>query len=327
MNSKQIRFIGRHIKKNNLNYFSYSGCGFEFLVKPTSKSFSIKLCLISELKECDFQFIKVFVNGDLLTTEKLISGINEVILNIVNKNEVLIKIIKINETYYSSLYLKNIVLSNCEFVNMSKSRKPIIGFFGDSITTGFGNIDFYGEEFKMEGQDFTKTYAFLVCISLNMNYSVVARGGISAALPIYNDKLLGDIYDTVNMFEKCEPDKNLDYAVINLGANDNSAYLQLKDIESKSKALTVFKEKYFELIERIIKDNPNVKIVLMYHMLPLERGVIDAIKSAYQKASISFKNKIKLLECIENSNGACGHPYLTAHEHASKLLIETIKSL
>ncbi len=327
MNTKQIRFIGRHIKKNNLNYFSYSGCGFEFVIKPTFKNFSIKLCLISELRECNFQFIKVFVNGDLFTTEKLFAGLNEINLNIISKKEALITIIKINETYYSSLYLKNILLSNCEFVNLSRSKKTIIGFFGDSITTGFGNIDFQGEEFKMEGQDFTKTYAFLACFSLQMSYSIVARGGISVALPIYNDKLIGDIYDTVDMYEKCKPDTNLDYVVINIGANDNGAYLQQKDIESKSKSLALFKGKYFELIEKIIEDNPNAKIILMYQMLPLERGVIDAIKGVYQKASMTFKNKIKLLECIENCDGACCHPYLTGHEQASKLLVEAIKSL
>ena len=62
-------------------------------------------------------------------------------------------------------------------------------------------------------------------------------------------------------------------------------------------------------------------------MLPLERGIIDAIKGVYQKASMTFKNKIKLLECIENCDGACCHPYLTGHEQASKLLVEAIKSL
>ena len=235
--------------------------------------------------------------------------------------------VKCNEAYLSSIYLKKLDVNDGVIACPVYYNRKLIGFYGDSLTCGYGLLAHNDEGFKMSTEDFTKTYAFLACISLNMNYSVVARGGISAALPIYNDKLFGDIYGTVNMFEKCESDKNLDYAVINLGANDNSAYLQLKDIESKSKALTVFKEKYFELIERIIIDNPNVKIVLMYHMLPLERGVIDAIKSAYQKASISFKNKIKLLECFENSDGACGHPYLTAHEHASKLLIETIKNL
>lgn len=325
MNFRKIKFIGRHIKKEDGEYFSYSGCGFEFCALPKKENWSFVLSLVCELREYECQYIAIYLNKKLFSIEKIVEGENKVSINLTNKKVSNIRVIKLNETYLSSITLKSIEFCGAELGSLEKINKKKIGFYGDSVTCGFGNLDFHGLEFKMETEDFRKTYAYLTADALDMDYSVVARGGISISIPIYNDKLIGDIYDTVDMFEKCDPELDLDYAVINLGANDNSGYLQLKDIESKTKALALFKSRYFDLIERIIFNNPNVIVILMYHMLPLESGIIDAIKSTYQKARSNFQNKFILLECTENTDGGCCHPYFTGHEEASKLLIKVIK--
>ncbi len=328
MELNRIRFIGRHILKNGKEYFSYSGCGFEFTVYTNYLKSSVTLVLDSELREYENQYIGIFINNEFASREKLKNGRSEIkvlLSDSIGKNT--IRIIKLNETYFSSIYLNDIVLSNAVFDEPDPSYKKTIGFFGDSITCGFGNLDYHGQEFKMETEDFRKTYAYLTAEALQMEYSVVARGGISVSIPIYNDKLIGDIYDTVDMYEKCVPDRDLDYAVINLGANDNSGYLQMIKDEDKPKALQIFKDKYLDLIDRIIKDNPSVKIVMCYHMLPLESVIIEAIKDVYKCASKSYKNRIELLECVPNSDGGCCHPYWTAHEDAAKLLIEVIQKL
>ena len=76
MDYSKIRFIGKHIKKNNHDYFSYSGCGFEFAVKPTYYNCSIELYLISETREHDHQYIAIYINNEFHSKEKLISGRN-----------------------------------------------------------------------------------------------------------------------------------------------------------------------------------------------------------------------------------------------------------
>ena len=89
----------------------------------------------------------------------------------------------------------------------------------------------------------------------------------------------------------------------------------------------MFKERYITLIQRIIKDNPGVKIIMCYCMLPLKEIMIQTLKDIYQIISSKYENKICLAEFVPNGDGACFHPYYTAHEEASKLLIKLIKEL
>ena len=323
-----IRFIGRHVKKNNLEYFSYSGSGFEFAVTPTYFDCSIELSLISETREHDFQYIAIFINDKFHSKEKLKSGQNvrKIFLSGASKLNI-IKVIKLNEAYLSSIYLENIILNKASFSEIKTSNKKIIGFFGDSITCGFGLTDYHGQEFKMETEDFTKTYAYLASNSLDMDYSVVARSGISIAIPIFVDKTFGEIYDSVDMIIKCQEDRKLDYAVINLGTNDNSAYYQLVKDKEKPRALELFKNRYIALVDKIIEDNPHVKIVMFYNMLSLLEEIENAILDVFAALNKKHKNDIRLLKGIPNSDGACSHPYRTAQKKNARLLVDIIKEI
>ena len=323
----KLRFFGRHIKKNNKEYFSYSGTGFEFLITPKSNDYGFSISLTSELITQECQFVAIYINDVFFSKEKLVSGLNVINVSLAKQsNHTHVKIIKLNEAYISSIYLNEVTLKNAEFENIEENNKPLIGFFGDSLTCGFGLLDFHGAGFKMETEDFTKSYPYLTATKLNMDYLAVARSGISISIPTYVDKLFDEIYDTVDMYEKCEPDRLLNYAVVNIGTNDNSGYRQIVKDENKQKELNLFKQRYISLIDRIIKDNPNVKIVMMYLMLPLEEDIINAIKDVFEKVQLSYSNEIKLLECVPNSDGGGCHPYWTAHEKTSELLIKMIKS-
>lgn len=323
MNNK-IHFIGRHIKKDNKEYFAYSGCGFEFTLKPSKDEFSFSLKLISELREHDAQYLNIYVNDELYSQDKLVEGSHTIKVSLKSSKTTFIRVIKINEVYLSSLYLEDIVLENAEFIDIKPSNKKHIGFFGDSVTCGYGLLDLHGNEFKMETEDFTKTYAYLACFALNLEYSVVARSGISMAITIWCDKLFEEIYDTVDMYEKCPVEHKLDYAVINLGANDNSGYGQSQDRDA---ALKTFKERYIHFVDRLIKDNPNVKLVICYKILPLVDEITNTIKEVYKEVISRYSNKIVLLEFITNQDGANFHPYLTAHKENANRLVDVIKKL
>ena len=328
MDLDKIRFIGRHTKKNGYDYFSYSGCGFEFVVTPNSLNCSVELNLISETREHDHQYIAIFINNIFHSKEKLVAGLNvkKIILTNAAKYN-LIKIIKLNESYLSSIYLKEIALEDAFFGKITPSNKKIIGFFGDSITCGFGLSELYGQEFKMETEDFTKTYAFLASFALNMDYSIVARSGISVAIPIFVNKTFNEIYETIDMFIKCRDNQKLDYAVINLGTNDNSAYFQVIKDDDKPHALIKFKNAYLKLVHKIVRDNPGVKIIMCYNMVKLEEVIIKSLKEIEKHINASYRIKCKLVEFIPNSDGACSHPYQTAHEINSKILIDAITNL
>ena len=325
MDSSKIRFIGRHIKKDNYDYFSYSGCGFEFSVLPEAYFYSVSLSVISELREHDSQYIAIFVNDVFHSKLKLLAGNNSYTFTLSEQKRTAIKVIKINETYISSIYLKDIVLNGAKFDEPQATNRKTIGFFGDSLTCGYGILEYRGLDFKTETEDFTKAYPYLTAKALNMDYTVIARSGISIALPIYVDKLFDEIYDTVDMYEKCETEKNLDYAVINLGTNDNTAYEQMR--EDKEKALFIFKQEYISLILKIIKDSPNVKLLMCFNFAYIGEDIINAIKDIYRLIKENTPNPIALVEFKPSCDGANGHPYYPAHEEASKKLVEVIKSL
>lgn len=319
-----IRLIGRHITKDGLDYFSYSGSGFEFDVEPySSKTSIITINLISELKECDDQYLSIFLNDLFYKRERLLIGKH--IIKLSTKKRTRIRIVKCNEAYLSSIYLKSIDVDEGTISCPVYYNRKLIGFYGDSLTCGYGLLAHNDEGFKMSTEDFTKTYAYLASFALKMDYSVVARSGISIALPYYLDKPFNDIYDTVDLENKCDVNYQVDYAVINLGANDTHAYNESKD---KVKALNTFYQEYIKLVESIIKTSPNVKFVLCHHMTnEYHPDFVNKLEGIASFIKEKYKLSVLVLKFIPNSDGASFHPYISAHKENSKLLIDALKSL
>ena len=322
-----IRFLGKHLNIDNKELFSFSGSGFEFNVIPHSKNYKITFYFLSEINEDEKQYVSIFINNKRYKKERLASGKQQITISINDLNKALIKVIKETETCVSNLYLEDIVLENASIDENIPHNRPLIGFFGDSLTCGYGLLDYHGTTYNTEYQEESIAYPHLCAEKLDMDYLIVARSGISVALKIYVDKLFKEIYDTVDMTRKCQYDRKLDYAVFNLGTNDNGAYSLLNDEKEKEESYRLFKKEYIELIEKVIKDNPGVKIVILYDMVILLEDTIKVIKEIYQYIKEHHDNQIELLRLNQNADGACGHPYYPAHEEAASMLAEVIKKM
>ena len=320
-----IRFIGRHTIKDGLEYFSYSGCGFEFDVEPKdNKSINININLISELRDYDEQYVSIFINDIFYKKEKLNSGEFTINLKTNKKEKTRFRIVKCNETYLSSIYLKSIEIDG-GIISKPSPKRRLIEFYGDSLTCGYGLLVQSIDEFYMKDEDFTKTYAYLASFALNMDYSVVARSGISLALKIYCDKLFDEIYDTVDMINKCDTNYKVDYAVINLGANDCNAYNADSKIERPFEK--VYQE-YIKLVDKIVIRNKDVKFVLCYGMVDLyPQEMIEKFYDVKDYIERTYHNKVSVLKFVPNNEGAASHPFHTAHKENAKLLVEAIKNL
>ena len=129
MDFSNIRFLGRHIFKDNKAYFSYSGSGFEFCVEPLANNLSISLTLESLTRDHDRQYIAIYVDNELLRKEKLLTGDNIVQLTIDNRNKSLIRIIKLNETMRAKA-MASVVLNDAICINdiriMEGEKGPFI---------------------------------------------------------------------------------------------------------------------------------------------------------------------------------------------------------
>ncbi len=326
MGKEKIRFLGRHIKKQGREYFAFSGTGFEFTLLPHGRACSFLLCLESEIREYESQFIAIYVNGAFHAKKKLAKGRNLIEVRLDNPpTPARVKFLKLNEVCLSSLYLEDLVLKDAELGELPPPRRRI-GFFGDSLTCGYGVLDYHGESFSMEGEDFSHAYAYLAAESLGMDPVVIARSGISLALKIYCDVPFPEIYDTVDMFEKCPIEDGLDCAVINLGTNDWGRFCQLQEKE-KEGALSFFKKEYISLLERIIGDNPNVKLVLCQGMVAIGDSLAKAIQEAGERIQERHGNPCRFLSFSPNSEGADNHPYKNAHEEAGRLLAKAIQEM
>ena len=258
--------------------------------------------------------------------EKLIEGENQFSFKINDKNNVTrVRVVKLNETYVSSLYLKNIELQNAKYADVRLEKKKLIEFYGDSLTCGYGNLGKNTEGFKTSTEDFTKTYAYLASFALKMDYSVIARSGISAALKIYCDKTFYEIYDTVDMYKKCDVNYHVDYAVINLGTNDMVAY---NELDNKAGAEDVFFAAYKSLVDKIVSHNKDVKFILCTRMATLpNEDIEEQIKNIVKYIRKTYLNPVKLVEFVPNDLGSSFHPNILAHKESAKKLVEAIKSL
>ena len=322
-----IRFLGKHLNIDGKELFSFSGSGFELNVIPHAKNNKVTFYFLSEINEDEKQYVSIFINNKRYKKERLTSGKQQITISINDLNKTLIKVIKETETCVSNLYLEDIVLQNASIDENTPLNKPLIGFFGDSLSCGYGLLDYHGTTYNTEYQEESIAYPHLCVEKLDMDYLIVARSGISVALKIYVNKLIEEIYDTVDMTRKCQYDRKLDYAVFNLGTNDNGAYSLLNDEKEKKKAIKTFKKEYIDFIEMVIKDNPGVKIVILYDMVCLLDETINVIKEVYQYIKEHHDNQIEILRLSQNADGACGHPYYPAHEEAASMLAEVIEKM
>ena len=326
MNKDQIRFIGRHIEKSNRPFFAFSGCGFEFEFTPSSFPCSCTLLLSSVTRGPDVQYIGIYVNGDLYKKEALVKGQNTIEISLQGPaNLYLIRVIKLNEVVMSEIYVVGVTLANGRFKTIEPSPKPLIGFFGDSITCGYGLNALGDQPFSVELEDFSKSYAYLASIALDMDYSVVAKSGIALGCNFVGNKMFNEIVDTVDTSHHYVEDRSLNYAVINLGTNDGWAMAQR--VIGIEEGIASFKKEYLRLIERIVKANPNVKLVLCYNMMPLDERMKQALSNIASYVKEHYENPCLLLEFEPNEEAIMGHPYYTAHEEYGKVLANAIRSL
>lgn len=181
-------------------------------------------------------------------------------------------------------------------------------------------------KFSLECDDFSLSYPYLLSTSLDLDYEVVAKSGISVALPIYWNQLFKDIYDTVDLYEKYFASNQLDFAVINLGSNDSIA-LNLIDDSEKEYAIKQFENEYLKLIDKIVRDNENLKIIMVYNFVPLNVHIIDSIKKVFDIARSKYSNVFKLIELSPNTDGVDFHPNPEAHRLAFKQIKQVIEDI
>ena len=324
MDLKNIRFIGRHRIEGSQVYLAFSGCGFEFVLKPINKTCIVSFEFLSLLNECGSQYVTVYIEDKIYKTYEFKQGLNRIEFKIdCSKPNLKIRVIKENEVYLSTLYLRETNIDGGKIVE-SKEAKKKVGFFGDSLTCGYGLTKRYEPEFSMETERFTKAFSYLVANKLDLDYIVVARSGIGLSSKLYSDVLFEEIVQTIDMRDYYPLEDDLDLAIINLGTNDHNYFLLLDD-KNRESFMDMFIKKYVDLIKTILEHNKGIKVLICYNLAKIDDEFASTFRKVTTIINKQYPKTCYLLKVESDNSGAGNHPYCLAHSKAATRIVNKIK--
>ena len=197
-----------------------------------------------------------------------------------------------------------------------------IEFYGDSLTSGYGNLTIAGTSGAGSWlyQDGTSTYAAFTAHKLNADYAVASTSGAG---------VLGGYSGYTNTYDKffyysCVPDKtpwsiadfDADLIVINFGTNDHSR-------EGANLNITNFVTKASEIVEYMHSQNSDAKILWVIGMAYIEQtsNVVTGIKNVANKYDyVDFEYM------SARASGGDSHPTIAEHKYHANNLCDVINN-
>ena len=274
-----------------------------------------------------------------------------------------IKLVRATEAALgNTLILMGVLSGDGNLVDVSKTDKPYIEVYGDSISSGYGNIasgnysnfnndtslysyfDADGNKLdssvgstksklnvsEYEFEDGTKTYAYLAAQNLGADINVFSKSGLGITVAGGEAKP-----ETVTMAKwydnslKNIVNKDADYVIINHITNDSKYYNSAAGLTKDELA-----DAYVKFIQKVRDDHANAKIIVIYGMMRITSSEEDYYKTGeeavLQAVATAKENKDKNVYALmlpKGYKGGAGHPDGEEHSTASELLTEFINGL
>jgi hypothetical protein len=127
----------------------------------------------------------------------------------------------------------------------------------------------------------------------------------------------------VNSNINYEDDFKPDLLIISLGCNDNS-YIQ-EDSKLRDTRINYFKRQYQALIDSQIKDNKDLKILMIYGTLK-EENAYYLYEETYEYLKPLYKN-LYIHKFNGDNSAISNHAYVTAHKRMKEELKQVIKEI
>lgn len=206
------------------------------------------------------------------------------------------------------------------FAPRPADRKRYIEFYGDSITSGYGNLAEQGSvqnPGSARWQDGTQTYAFLAADLLGADWSMISVSGIPFSKG-YTSYTMGSIMEKINWrrFDTAyDFARKPDLVVINLGTNDAQCGAVLEDVKSRATEMIRTLKGHYGEDQKILF----VTCMMNTNCRPQLLEVIQACGG--EEAGLYEMQSIE-----SNRFGGNGHPDMTAHVDVSEELVSFILS-
>ncbi|MDO4960589.1 MAG: GDSL-type esterase/lipase family protein [Eubacteriales bacterium] len=273
-----VKVIGRADYSGNMLVMagSGSGCEFSFYGDQLTLTFAGDTSAVSGNTKL-YPRIAIYVNGE--RTHDFMIDSPEKTVNVVNASTpavYTVKVLKLSEAQMSIAGIKNISVHSINNVVPTPDKNMLIEFVGDSLSCGYGVDDTAaGNVFYTSTEDVTKSYAYKTAELLGADYSIVAFSGYGV-LPGTSMLLDGDFIAPKSMLQYYERlsysrghigtnvyaeaidwdfSRQPDVIVVNLGTND------YEYIRTGADSIQDFKDYYREMLDRIMNNNPDSKIL------------------------------------------------------------------
>ena len=319
MDTSVIKPIGRFLIKDDHFYFFNGGSGFSF--KMDGNSFSVILASIPIQG-----YFYIVIDRDFNNKIKVNTSDGVFKYSFTERKIHYIDIIKANEANDNTFELVDLkvdgLLLKYDHVYDKKVR-----VFGDSTVAGFGILG-HNEQASIHSSDSVRDFVYSALYELNMESDILSASGWGLTFSSYtNPKNIG-IIDFINKVSvgstiDYEDDFKPDLLIISLGTNDNS-YIQ-EDPLLKESRTNFYKRQYQALIESQVKDNKDLKILMIYGSLK-EENAYYLSEETYEYLKPLYKY-LYIHKLNGDRSAISNHAYVTAHERMKDELKTVIKDI
>ncbi len=313
--SNCFRLIGRTKSTGSGLIFDHAASAIEFQGFMTG---DVVLNVTSNKES----YFTVYIDGERVDTRFGATGSKGLTIATFEGNFFhVIRIVRQNELAWSQSLLRSLKLTGYLF-EAPEERDLYIEFYGDSLTSAFGNIGDPSDPAPHDVpkyQDATQSYAFLTTEALNADCSILAMSGVGLATGHYEKHFLHYFsqfcHKRSNAQFEFEGARVPDIAVIRLGANDFSVGCTREQYISRAK----------ELVDYIRKGyGTDVPIIWMHGSRGGDfNNWLKELSDYYGGEAGGFY----LLELgwRDLGVGAGGHPSVASHEANAETLLGFIR--
>ena len=330
----RLTCFGRTYVKDDTLYLFWTNAGFAFRFNGTGATATVTA---DNQTPIYWGYLNVYVDGEFTPSQTICLDRATQTVTFAKDlpaGEHTIEVRKRNEAAYggsSTIGVKELVVAG-ELLDPPAAPTRRIEVVGDSITSGFGNLDPTGQHpmFTTELEEGTMTYAVLAAKQLGANASIVSRSGIGFCRGSETTDSIYTYYDkTASLPGNTGSDTAWDFAanpsdvvVINLGTNDNGAKIGGQPIPAAT--MTAEAVAFLRLVRA---KNPDATIIWTYGLMG--NGARPALEAAVKTLADEGDAKVFYLPLEDRVTttegvGTHGHPSLQTDINRSAVLANFI---
>ena len=237
-----------------------------------------------------------------------------------------IDIVKANEANDNALVIKDMIIHG-QLLSYEHKYYKKVRVFGDSTVAGFGILS-HNDNPSIHNADSVRDFIYQGLYELDMEMDIFSASGWGLTFSSFTcPKNIG----IIDYIDKVKVNSNIDYEdhfkedilIISLGCNDNSYIAEDKSL--RDTRINYFKRQYQNLIDHEIRNNSNLKILMIYGTLK-EENAYYLYEETYEYLKPLYKNLY--IHKINGDNTAISnHAYVEAHERMSQELKDVLKSI